>query len=101
MLKNISTKAQCSKVHTHHTLQHMTTTAMRKMYNLQQTALVTGHKNYQCLETYINEPDEEEHIKFYDTSFDYTSPLHEADDQNQENKNHDKCNQTPTATVGQ
>ena len=81
MLKNISTKAGCSKIYTNHTLQHTMVTAMGKQYNLQQISSVTGHKNYQCLETYINEPDQEDHVEFYDTLFDYTSPPNDTNNE--------------------
>ena len=99
MLKTISTKAQSSKIYTNHTLRHTTATAMGKQYNLQQIASVTGHENYQCLETYINEPDEEDHVEFCDTLFDYTgapSNVKEAKENNPEAKNRQP---KPSATV--
>ena len=43
-----------------------------KNYSIQAVASVLGHHNYQSLESYLQEPDEEERIDFCDSLFEYT-----------------------------
>ena len=84
-LKTISEKSNCSKLYTNHTLRRTTATAMDKSgkFTIQQIASVTGQRNYQSLESYLQNPDEEDHIEFCDALFDYTDPPVQNDNSEQ------------------
>ena len=91
-LKTISTESKCSQIYTNHCLRKTTANSMkksRKNYSIPTIASVLGHHNYQSLESYVEEPDDEERIDFCDSLFDYTganeneeSSLNNADDFN-------------------
>ena len=63
----------------------------KKSYTIQQIASVTGHHNYQSLESYLEEPDEEDHVDFCDSLFNYTG----ANDENNEESSDDANNFDP------
>ena len=73
--KIISTQSKCSKVYTNHCLRKTAATDMKKSdknYSIPEIAAVIGHRNYQSLEAYLEEPDEEGRLDFCDSLFEYT-----------------------------
>ena len=74
-LKTISTESKYSQIYTNNCLKMTTANGMKKSgknYSIPAISSVLGHCNYQSLESYLEESDDEERIDFCDSLFGHT-----------------------------